>query len=322
MPRRLDLALSNESTDLSASSLSDAGERVFWTGDNANIPSLIHAGAAFDRVFPTTSGEDVAVAAAKRSRRRSVLDGVLAEFNRVRSRVSVADRDRLDRHADAMRQLEQTIAGPVQGASCAAPSAPPTPADHQRAGESLVDTLALASACNIADVGTIKMADMEEGAWTHLTHPDLAATFAGENYHGAWHRASDQRLDYARRAFVGVNNFYGRLFARLLQRLNEIDEGDGTALDHTMVVWLSDFGHGGGHSSDNLPIVIAGNAGGAALGRHVNFADNPADPYGSSDQPGNHNLCVTMQQAFGIESDRFGNFDEVAQPVSPGPLSL
>ena len=51
-------------------------------------------------------------------------------------------------------------------------------------------------------------------------------------------------------------------------------------------------------------------------------ATNPASSYGDPTQPGNHNLCVTLQQAFGITSDRFGDYTNVAQPVSAGPLSL
>jgi hypothetical protein len=323
LPRRLDLGLHDQSTNPAASSLSGDHERVFWSGDNANIPALIHPSAAFARAFPAdpNAGEDTAVAAARQARRRSVLDGALAEFNRLRSRVSAADQQRLDRHAETLHELEQTLEVPAADQTCAA-AAPPTPADHRRAGESLVDILALAAACNVADVGTFKFFDVQEAGWGHLTHPDLQGTFAGENYHGAWHRASDQRLASARRAFTAVNRFYGQLFARLLQRLDEIDEGDGTALDHTMVMWISDFGHGGGHSSDNLPIVIAGNAGGAALGRHVNYAANPADPWGDSGQPGNHNLCVTLQQAFGVPADRFGNYQDVRQPVGAGPLTL
>jgi hypothetical protein len=228
---------------------------------------------------------------------------------------------RLDRHAESLFELQQAIEQPSQN-TCATPTFSPSAADHARAGESLVDILALAAACNVADVGTLTMFDIEEAGWGHAANAELTSAFAGENYHGAWHKASDQRLAVARQGFTAVNAFYGRLFARLLQRLDEVDEGDGTALDHTMVLWISDFGHGGGHASDNLPIVIAGNAGGAPLGRHVNYADNPTEPYGDSSQPGNHNLCVTLQQAFGIESDSFGNRQDVAQQVSAGPLTL
>ncbi|MBX3250951.1 MAG: DUF1552 domain-containing protein [Myxococcales bacterium] len=333
-PRRFDVAISGSTTSTSARTLSDEHTQVFWAGSNEHIPSIIQPRAALDRAFPgmTTPPPETPTPTvdAGAIRRRSVLDGTLAQFNRLQSRVSTADRERLTRHADQIRDLERalgtgggTTRPPSSAPACSSPSLGATDGlSHARAAEFLIDTLALAIGCNQADVGTFKALDLEEGAWGHVSHPDLARTFAGENYHGAWHRASDQRLDYARRAFTAINQWHGSLFARLLQRLDQIDEGDGTALDHTLVLWISDFGHGGGHNADNLPIVIAGNAGGARLGRHVNYAQNPTSSYGNASQPGNHNLAVTLAQAFGIAGTRFGNYDRVAQRVDAGPLAL
>ncbi|MCA9615213.1 MAG: DUF1552 domain-containing protein [Myxococcales bacterium] len=319
--RRFDVGVHDRSLDLGARSLSDDHTRMFWSGDNEHVPSIIHPHAALERAFPG-GGDPTPTVDARAVRRRSVLDGALAQFRRLQGRVSTSDRARLERHAEQLRALETSVGGSASSPSCAAPTFDPTATTHARAAELLVDTLALAMACDVADVGTFKAFDMEEGAWGHVTHPDLAATFGGENYHGAWHKASDQRLDYARRAFTAINAWHGSLFARLLTRLEEIDEGDGSALDHSLVMWISDFGHGGGHASDNLPVVIAGNAGGAALGRHVTYSRNPTSSYGDATQPGNHNLCVTLQQAFGITSDRFGDYANVSQPVQTGPLSL
>jgi hypothetical protein len=322
-PRRFDVGIEDSSTNLSASSLSGDHSQMFWSGDDEHISSIVHPHFALDRAFPMGSEPGTPSVDARLVRRRSVLDGALAQFDRLRGRVSASDRSRLDRHADHLRSIETSLGGMVGpvGPSCTRPTFE-SPATHARAAEILVDTLALAMACNRADVGTFKAFDLEEAAWGHITHPDLASTFAGENYHGAWHRASDMRVASARRAFTAIDTWFGTLFARLMQRLNEVDEGDGTALDNTMLVWVSDFGHGGGHGSDNLPITFAGNAGGVALGRHVNYATNPESSYGEASQPGNHNLCVTMQQAFGITSDRFGDYTNVAQPVGHGPLSL
>lgn len=323
--RRFDVGVHDQSIDLGARSLSDDHTRMFWSGDDEHVPSIIHPHAALDRAFPSTSGEPTEPTVDARTvRRRSVLDGALAQFTRLQGRVSTSDRVRLERHAEHLRAIELSLGGTVAPTTptCAAPTFDRTATTHARAAEVLVDTLALAMACNVADVGTFKAFDMEEGAWGHVTHPDLAATFGGENYHGAWHKASDQRLDYARRAFTAINAWHGSLFARLLRRLDEVDEGDGSALDHSLVMWISDFGHGGGHGSDNLPVVLAGNAGGAALGRHVNYARDPGSPYGDESQPGNHNLCVTLMQTFGITGDRFGDYSGVSQRVDPGPLSL
>lgn len=329
-PRRFDVGVHNGSLDPEEAATSLSHTRMFWAGEDEHIPSIIKPQEAFDLAFPGAGmpapppepGVDIASL-----RRRSVLNGVLGRFMALRGRVSRADQARLDRHADQLRDLERSIQDlppdVTRPPACDTPTLGSTASlTHETVANLQVDTLAQAMACNQADVGTYKLFDMEEGAWGHVVHPDLAATFAGENYHGAWHRASDMSTDYARRAFTGINTWFGSLFARLLQRLDSIDEGDGTALDHTMVVWLSDFGHGGGHRADNLPIVVAGNAAGTALGRHINYADNPAASYGADSQPGNHNLAVTMAQSFGIEGDRFGDYDGVYQPVSPGPLTF
>lgn len=332
LARRLDLGVSNDSTNESSNGLTNEHERIFWSGDDELLETIIKPQLAFDRVFPNgppDGGPEPPPTVDYLSlRRKSVLDGVLQNFNRLQTRVSSADRQRLEAHATRIREIEQSLDNinmTTPPASCNdGLDVPLTALDHRGVAEAQIDILAYAIACNIIDVGTFKANDLEENAWGHVSHPELAATFAGENYHGAWHRASDQGLATARSAFTAIDAWYGTLFARLLSNLDQIDDGDGaTALDNTMVLWISEFGHGGGHASDNLPVVFAGNAGGATLGRHVNYAGgNPASPYGDASQPGNHNVAVTMTQAFGIAGDSFGDYQNVVQPVQPGPLSL
>jgi hypothetical protein len=329
LARRLDLAINTNSTNPDSNALSEDGEHVFWSGADEQIPSIIKPQLAFDTVFPNgpPDGMEPAPTVDYRTlRRRSVLDGVLQDFDRLRGRVSAADRARLEAHAERIREVEQSLGGggtgPVPVACADGLDVPLNGLDHRGVAETQIDILAYAIACNVFDVGTFRVHDLEENAWGHVSHPNLAETFAGEGYHGAWHRASDQGLATARAAFTAINTWYGALFARLLQKLDQIDEGEGTALDNTMVLWACDFGHGGGHSSDNFAVVMAGNAGGAALGRHVNFASDPTSPYGADSQPGNHNLAVTMTNAFGIAGDTFGDYGTVIEPVEPGPLAL
>lgn len=331
LARRLDLGVSNDSTNDANNGLSSEHERVFWSGDDALIETIIKPQLAFDRVFPNgppSGGMDPAPTVDYLAlRRKSVLDGVLENFKRLEGRVSAADRQRLEAHAERVREIEQSLDGggfdPSPPACDDGLDVTLTGLPHSGVAETQIDILAYAIACNVVDVGTFKANDLEENAWGHVSHPELAQTFAGENYHGAWHRASDQRLADARRAFTAIDAWYGSLFARLLQNLDQIDDGDGTALDNTLVMWISDFGHGGGHASDNIPIVLAGNVGGATLGRHANFAvGDPTSPYGDDAQPGNHNVAVTLAQAFGMPGDTFGDYTNVAQPVQPGPLAL
>ncbi len=328
--RRLDIGVHADSTNPNSNGITQQGERTFWAGDDELLDTYIKPQNVYDRVFPNGTDPEEQAADTTLIRRRSVLDGVLKQFTALEGRVSAGDKARLDRHATHVREFEKALE------NYEPPTIPMTCSDgleldfenisYQRAAELQVDILSHAIACNYADVGTFKMFDLPEQALAHIIHPDMVQTFAGEGYHGAWHRASDQNQDYARRAFTAINRWYGELFARLLRNLNDIDEGNGTALDNTMVLWASDFGHGGGHSSDNLHLAFAGNAGNVPMGRFVDYCApynrNAAANYGDENQPGNHNLAVTMQQAFGIESDTFGDYTSVRQPVSPGPLDL
>lgn len=329
-PRRIDVGVHDDSTNPDHNGISNSHTRTFWSGNNQLIDTWIKPSFVYERLFPDM-GDPGAPAEDVDLRRRSVLDGVARRLQALEGRVSADDRVRLREHASRIRELELSLQDAMEmpsGPMCdGQPDVGPTSGiTHERAAEVLVDLLAQAMVCNLADVGTFKVFDLEEPSWGHVQHPDLAGTFAGENYHGAWHRASDQRMESARRAFTPINVWYGSLFARLISRLDQIDEGDGTALDNSMVVWASDFGHGGGHSADNLHLVFAGHAGGAALGRHVDYASSlgrdPTAPYGHENQPGNHNLAVTMAQAFGVQGERFGDYASVRQPVEPGPLSL
>lgn len=333
LARRLDLSIHDESTDPSSTRTSRFRGNVFWTGHDEWVESIVNPSVTFDTVFPGGTGapppEEPAVDFAAR-RRGSVLDAVLGDFNSLMGRVSSGDRDRLDRHAERLREIEQSLqrtgSSPMlpRSASCDSPSFPSrTGLTHAQAADLQVDLLAHAIACNQFDVGTFRIFGLSEQSLSHVNHPELARTFAGENYHGAWHSASDQGLAHSRRAFAAVDAWYGSLFARLLAALDGYDEGNGTALDNTCVLWLSEFGHGGGHQVGSMHVVFAGNVGGAAMGRHVDFHNRDyLEPWRDENNPGNHNLAVTLLQAFGVSGDRFGNYDNVAHPVRPGPLSL
>jgi hypothetical protein len=80
--------------------------------------------------------------------------------------------------------------------------------------------------------------------------------------------------------------------------MSEIPEGDGTLLDNTIVLWCNELGRGNSHTRKKIPWVIAGSGGGALrTGRTLKFPDGTP-----------HNkLHVSLLNAFGIETDRFGN---------------
>ncbi len=88
------------------------------------------------------------------------------------------------------------------------------------------------------------------------------------------------------------------LFARLLQKMQETQEGDGTLLDHTLFLYGAGMGDGDRHTPLELPVVLAGGAHGQLKGgRHVRYPENT--PF--------MNLCVTLLDKVGVTVDRLGD---------------
>ncbi|MEL6545226.1 MAG: DUF1552 domain-containing protein [Myxococcota bacterium] len=326
LPRRLDVGVHSRLDRTVTDS------NLFFAGFREPVSHRLNPGEIFGDVFPSTDGppSDEPTVDTAGLRRRSVLDGVLSQFNRLNSRVSASDRIRLESHADKLRDLERSLGDidatpPPTSVSCEEASAPELqdPTVFRQIAEAQIDVLVHAIACNVADVGSFRMYDLGREAFSFLNgYPDIEAVW-NENHHGTWHDASDRNMAPVRAAFTHINQWYGSLFARLMSGLNAFDEGEGTALDNTTIVWISEYGHGGAHNGGNLALALAGNAGGAPLGRFVNFSQNGATR--SNRAEGNmsvHNLAVTLQNAFGIESNAFGDYVNVELAVPEGPLPL
>jgi hypothetical protein len=148
-------------------------------------------------------------------------------------------------------------------------------------------------------------------AWLNsaLVNEEIAA--AEGRYHLLFHKFGDGRdFGRPREAVNVVNRWYASLFTRYLQGLDAITESDGsTALDHTLAVWVPEFGNGAGHAPGNLPAVVAGNFAGVPMGRFIGFADDLDSSYGGDPRSqATHQLLVSILNAFGDTTDGFGDY--------------
>lgn len=99
------------------------------------------------------------------------------------------------------------------------------------------------------------------------------------------------------------------MVAYLLQQMDSINEGDGTLLDNSLVLWMNQFGDGGSHSGDDLPIVTAGGLGKRLqTGRHLAFTDRSTN-----------DLFVTLLRLFGGADTTFGYG---GSDTNRGPLAI
>jgi hypothetical protein len=265
--------------------------------------------AAFDRLFADLDVDDPSPLQQLRNARASVLDGVSQSFAAVRERAAVEDRARLDAHADKIRALEERFALPPL--ECGQPTldlpTDYTPGDDQDdvTAAAMIEIATMALACDMTRVASLVFTSGHTPGFPFLGM-DFAQQFPEL---GFWHElvhAVPGRPDVAevcRECF----GFYTSQFLALVQALAAVPEGDGTMLDHSLVLWVTEFGDGAAHSSTSLPVVLAGSAGGQLqTGRHL---DGSGHAFGD--------LLVSILQLFGHDDTSFGWPESTSGPL-PG----
>lgn len=292
-----------------------AGEQVSTEKDPAG---------AFDRLFKdvaeTSSGptpEQLKI----RAQRKSVLDGVSAELAALNGRVSAADRHLLDAHAEHIRSLEKKLEGLANLAACTKPDVGGAPVYKgygsytgegvKAAAPILVDILVHALRCGLTSVATFQIADI-------LT-PWLPQPYTTDLGHSLGHAGLEvgpkgteaDRLADWRATILANRNWRMEMLARLLEGLKSTPEGDATMLDNSVVLFTSEFACGGAHSPRDIPVLLAGKAGGRWAGaRYVNYNKlAKSDPSQSEYETdvSLHNVYTSIVRAFGYDDAHFGN---------------
>ncbi len=268
---------------------SGTGCTAISSGPNQAMPPEPNPAAAFDRIFGAIEQDPLGVERA-RAQRKSVLDLVRRRFGRATPRLGSEDRARLDAHLEGLRELERRLdAVPAPG--CARPTRPTVdrhdPARFAELGFAQVDNLVAALACDLTRVASIQYGDVP---------PELVGLPSSFDMHQDVAHQID--LDpVARERMVRAQVRMGEQLAYLLAKLEAIPEGDGTLLDHTLVLWCNELATGS-HEQRRMPFVLAGSAGGYfRSGRHVRV------PSGTP----HNDLLLTIAQAFGLPDTSFGD---------------
>lgn len=270
---------------------------------------------AFARLFGDTEATQSEVEILL-NQRRSVLDAVLTEFQSVSAAVGYDDRQRLERHASHIRDIEDRVAAiSPTVAACASPTEPTVSAqlvdcvvnEHSSTpmnakclasfpdvGRAQMDLMVLAFACDLSRVVSLQWSTAESTTF----HSHLAGV-TGEH-----HRMSHDFATYGSQ-ISKVDTWYAEQFAYLLAEMKKIPEGEGTLLDNTLMFWANEQEDGQAHNRRNVPFVLAGKAGGQLeTGRVIRYQNEP------------HNkLYATFLNMFGVESTGFGD------PGFPGTLT-
>lgn len=262
-----------------------------WSANGVSIPQITRPVDAFSKLFLQGTAKDVAAQKQGLEDGRSVMDTVLADAKAMESKVTAADRDKLDQYFTAVRETEQRLAKAEKWADTPKPvvTEKPPPAfkdadftNHLR-GHYQVMRLALATdSCRVFTLGG--------HSGSHV--PPLKGVDTG--YHGLSHHGKNPKM-IEQLEIVDRDIIAG--WVEFLTALRETKDGDATLLANTQVLMGSNLGNANGHLTSNLPIVLAG--GPWKHGQHLAF-----------DQARNYPLArlfVSMLQGLGLEIGSFAS---------------
>ena len=263
-----------------------------WRNETTPVAKQINPRLVFDRLFGSPAGHDGGEDPAKGVRHnKSILDFVAEDARRLTQTLGAADQRKLDEYLSGVRELEQRInrGRPVIDLGAAKYPRPlGIPADYQEHLRLMGDLLVLAFQCDLTRVITFVFAN--DGS-----NRSYRTVGVSDGHHDLSHHGGDTAKQ---EKIQNINQFHIAQLAYVLQKLKAIPEGDGTLLDHCMIVYGSGISDGNAHSHDDLPILIAGRANGTIkTGRHLRLhKETPLT-----------NLYMAMLDRMGVKVDGFGD---------------
>ncbi|HEY0880755.1 MAG TPA: DUF1552 domain-containing protein [Archangium sp.] len=275
---------------------------IAWASATQPLAKETNPQAVFDRLFAGVDPNQTAAAVAKRKLyRQSVLDAVKEDTVALQGKVGATDKRKLDEYFTGVRELEVRIAA-EQPSTCAPGARPTQWTDIRSHSDQMIDLIAFAFQCDLTRSVTFMQQNAGSGyVYRFLTVNGSAIT---EGHHSLSHHGGDvsknDQLEAIGRWEVGQ-------FAKLARKLKAIQEPDGTTvLDNSALFFSSEIEDGDSHSHFNMPILVAGKAGGALrTGQHLRYPD----------QPSVGNLFVSLAGALGVNTTQFGDSTGALQGI-------
>jgi len=264
---------------------------ISWSSPTDPLPMELNPQVVFERMFG--DGSTPELRAKRRRRDGSILDSVTGSLSKLRTVSSASDRVRLDSYTENVREIERRLQIAMK-ASAVAPTDMSVPVGVPQTFDEHIklqfDLLALAFQADITRVGTLLFArDL-----TGRTYPESEAPTSG--FHGVSHHGEDPR----RIAELSkINQYHVKMLAHLIANLAKTQDGDGTLLDHSLVLYGSNMGNSNQHLHYDVPHVLVGGINGKLKGgRHLAYPTRTV-PTG--------NLLLSVLDLYDIHQDSIGD---------------
>jgi len=269
---------------------------ISWASESQPLPKVVNPSVVYDQLFGGFDPEATAAELAKRKKyRKSVLDYVTAEAKSLSMKLGTTDRAKLDEYLTGVYELGQKIDKLGTGPVCTSIPEPPSSLPFGEHVTLMSDLMVLAMQCDATRVVSFMMSNAGSGRSYEFIG------VSGAHHEISHHQDIPENFD----KLTLIDTWEVEQLAYLLGKMDAIDEGGATMLDNSVVFFSSEIEDGNSHSHYNMPIVVAGRAGGAlASGRHLVFED---------DRPV-ADLFVSILNALDLPDKSFG--DDSTGPIA------
>ena len=266
-----------------------------YTQAGVEIPTIKSASALYKKMFLQGDEKAMQAQVERLKRRGSILDVVMGQSKDLNKRVTATDRERIDQYETAVRSLELRLTEAQAWETRPKPKVdaqmPDYPTDKKQFFEMIRmmnDMSRLALQTDSTRVITLFLGSVRTPG----------VDFGDGRTIGGYHNISHHGKDEAKlKQLAEIEIGQMELFNELLQGLKDVEEADGTLLDHAMVLYGCHMGDANIHNNKNLPVILAG--GGFKHGQHLAFNEDNNAPLA--------NLYVTMLENMGLEKSKFAS---------------
>ncbi len=264
---------------------------ISWRTPTTPMPPEINPRMAFERLFGSA---DLSLDPATRTRRagyrRSILDVVREDTQKLVTSLGPNDRRKLDEYLYGVRQIEKRIeTAESDNRDLRPPMEKPAgiPITFQEYAKLMFDLLAVAFQADLTRVATLVLA--REGSMR--VYPEIGIP---DPHHPLTHHRNN--ADWIEKV-IRINCLHTELFGYFLEKLKTTTDGDGTLLDRSMIVYGSGLSDGNRHQHERLPILLAGRGGGLNPGRHVSYQNGAPIT----------NLYLTLLDRMSVRPEKIGD---------------
>ena len=264
---------------------------IAWASPTNPLPMESDPRAVFERLFGVNDSTDPRARLARLKAQRSILDVVTGDVARLKRELGVRDSTKLSEYTEAVRDIERRIQRAEEQSDKELPlmeQPAGIPATFRQYAELMFDLMAVAYQSDLTRVATFLIGREK----SIRTFPEIGVS---EPHHPISHHAGvpAQLEKYAK-----ISTYHSELFSYFLEKLRSTQDGDGTLLDHSMLIYGAGMSNGNTHIHTELPILlVGGGAGQIKGGRHIRFAkDTPMA-----------NLHLTVLDKMGIPAETLGD---------------